>query len=476
MVKKQTELTPEQRVLRFIKEKHLIDPGRKLVVAVSGGPDSVSMLDILVKLSDELGIELHIAHLDHQLRGQDSAADALYVSVLAERLGIPVTIESRDVAAYQRKYRLSPDEAAREVRYAFLAEVASDTGTDRIAVGHTLDDQVETILMHLIRGSGTRGLRGLLPETSLKYGNDMVTLIRPLLGISRADTVEYCRQHRLNPRDDASNASLTPLRNRIRHELLHILREYNPNITASLLRTARIAGDDLAYLDTAAERLRENIVQIQEDTAIIDRQSFKSLPHAIQRHLLRDLAEMMLGNIQDIEAVHIEEIIDILDKPSGKKTVLPGGLTFLVERDRFLLGASPEALSPYPPFKGEIRLKIPGRTETPEWEITAEIGTVPSAFDAGYSFSAVFDLDLTGDELTVRTRRPGDRFQPLGLEPSKKLNEFMIDAGIPRAWRSRIPLVCAGEKILWVVGQRIGERYKITGQTGKVLKLGFVRR
>jgi tRNA(Ile)-lysidine synthase len=475
MARKQTELTPEQHVLRFVRENRLIGTGRKLVVAVSGGPDSVCMVDILTKLSNELGIELHIAHLDHQLRGQDSTADARYVGGLAKRLGLPAAIEARDVSAYQREHRLSPEEAAREVRYAFLAEVASRIGADRIAVGHTIDDQVETILMHLIRGSGTRGLRGLLPETSLKYGSRMITVIRPLLGISRADTIDYCRRHRLNPRDDASNASLTPLRNRIRHELLPALREYNTGITASLLRTARIAADDLAYLDDAAERLRDDMVRIQEDTAIIDRSSFQSLPAAIQRHLLRNLAETLLGNIKDIEAAHIEETMNILKKPSGKKAALPGGLTFLVERNRYLLGFEHENLSPYPPFKGEIRLEIPGTTAAPGWEITSEIGAVPAAFDEGDRFLAVFDLDLTGDELTVRIRRPGDRFQPLGMEQSKKLNEFMIDAGIPRAWRSRIPLVCAGGEIIWVVGQRIDERVKVTEETIKVLRLEFKR-
>jgi tRNA(Ile)-lysidine synthase len=475
MPKQLNKLTLEQRVLRFIREKRLIDASRKLVVAVSGGPDSVCMLHILAGLSNELGIKLHIAHLDHKLRGRESAADAEYVSDLANRLRVPATVTSRDVAAYRREYRLSLEEAAREVRYAFLAEVAGDIGADRIAVGHTLDDQAETILMHLVRGSGTRGLRGLLPQTILKSGRRALTVVRPLLGVSRADTIGYCRLHLLCPRDDSSNTSLTPLRNRVRHELLPMLREYNPNITESLLRTARLAGDDLAYLDVEAGRLREDIVQIREDTAIIDRPSFQALPAAMQRHLLRNLLEILLGNIKDVEAAHIEEIINILDRPAGKKIVLPGGLTFLVERDRFLLGVSPESLSPYPPFKGKTRLKILGRTVVPGWEITAEIGAVPIALDAADDFSAVFDLDLTGEELTVRTRRPGDRFQPLGMSRPKKLNEFMIDAGIPRAWRPYVPLVCSGEQIIWVVGRRIDERVKVTENTSKVLRLAFKR-
>jgi len=476
MKHKNNNITLKTRVLGYIREKQLIVNGQKLVAAVSGGPDSVCLLDILVKLRDELGIELHVAHLNHQLRGAESDADAEYVAKLADRLNIPSTVQSRDVTAYQKKTRLSPEEAAREVRYAYLAEIAREVGAERIAVGHTADDQVETILMHLIRGSGTRGLRGLLPESRWHPGQENVTIIRPLLEISRAETNSYCGENRLEPRDDTSNASLVPLRNRIRHELLPQLREYNPNIAALLLRTSRIAGDDLAYLDAEADILNKKLVKKQKDTIIFDREPFNALPAAMKRHLLRTSAESLLGNIKDIEAAHIEEIINILDKPSGKKAILPVGLTFVIERDRYLLGANPVVLSPYPTLGEEARLKIPGKTVLPGWDITAEITAVESTPDVDDEFTARFDFDITGNEFNVRKRQPGDRFQPLGMAQSKKLNEFMIDAGIPQAWRPRVPLVCTGEQIIWVVGQRIDERVKVTGNTRSVLRLNFVRR
>ncbi len=476
MAKKRIDLTTGQRVLNFIREKRLIYPGQKLVVAVSGGPDSVCMLDILARLCGELGIELHIAHLNHQLRDAESDADARYVTELAKRLDIPATVESRDVNAYRKEHRLSPEEAAREVRYAFLAYVAGNVGADVIAVGHTADDQVETILMHLIRGSGTRGLRGLLPEARLQSGKESFIVIRPLLEISRADTVNYCTDNKLNPREDASNASLVPLRNRIRHELLPLLKEYNPNIAESLLRNARIAGDDLAYLDAEAARLRKNIIKNQRDTIIFDRQPFSALTASMQRHLLRTAVESLLGNLKDVEAAHIEEIINVLDKSAGKKTILPGGLTFVIERDRYLLGANPAALSPYPFLPDETRLKIPGKTAIPGWDIITDFTTAPATFDENDEFSAYIDSGIVGDELTVRRRRPGDRFQPLGMAQPKKLNVFMIDAGIPRAWRTRVPLVCTKEHIIWVVGQRIDERARVTANTRRVLRLSFVRR
>jgi tRNA(Ile)-lysidine synthase len=475
MAKKHKELTLEQRVLRFIKEKRLISTGQKLVVAVSGGPDSICMLDILAKLHRELSLELHIAHLNHQLRGEASDADARYVADLSTRYEIPATMESRDVDAYRRQYRLTLEEAAREVRYAFLAEVAGSIGTEQVAVGHTRDDQVETILMHLLRGSGIRGLRGLLPVSRWRSGKDSITIIRPLLEISREETVAHGTQNKLYPRTDASNASLVPMRNRIRHELLPQLREYNPGIDTALLRTARLAADDLAYIDDEAAKIQGEITHQLENTVVFERKLFQALPPALQRHLLRSSIESLLGNIKDIEAAHIEEIMSVLDKPAGRKILLPGGLTFTVEHDRYLLGTDPAALSPYPVLNGETRLNVPGTTTFSGWSIRAELIEPPERVAATDEFTACFNFSKTGDMLTIRHRRPGDRFQPLGMTQPKKLNEYMIDARIPQAWRTRVPLVCSQKQIIWVVGQRIDERVKVTDNTKKVLQLEFKR-
>ena len=204
------------RVLDFIKSQGLVIPGRTLVVAVSGGADSVCLLSILLELQRELDIRLHVAHLDHRLRGAASRADARYVAGLARRLGLPATIESRDVRSYGRAHHLSLEEAAREVRYAFLAEVAAGAGAERVAVGHTADDHVETVLMHLVRGSGLGGLRGLRPLNRLACAGHDITIIRPLLSLTREETAAYCRRRHLRPRVDASNLSSEPFRNRIR--------------------------------------------------------------------------------------------------------------------------------------------------------------------------------------------------------------------------------------------------------------------
>ena len=465
----------EQRVLGFIQENQLVSSQHCLLVAVSGGPDSVCLLHILVKLREELGIRLHIAHLNHQLRGAEAEADAHYVSDLAHRLDIPATIDQRNVKAYQAQQHISLEEAAREVRYTFLAQVAKSIGTDRVAVGHTVDDHIETILMHLIRGTGTRGLRGLQPSSLWQSSGSSLTIIRPLLPVSRRETADYCHNHQLMPRIDASNLSLSPLRNRIRHQLLPLLESYNPRVAEALLRTARIAGDDLAFMDKEMDRLWSKIVQKQGNTITLDKEGVLELPPALKRHLLRRAIEDLLGNLKDIETRHIEEIMDALTKPAGKRLSLPGGLIFSIEYNQYLIGSDRTALSPFPVLGGEFPLKLPGETLLPGWHMEATIISREQMTEKDEDFTAYFDLDKTGDKLLVRPRQPGDRFQPLGMNQPKKLGEFMIDSKIPSAWRQRIPIVCSPEHILWVVGWRIDERVKVTENTKQVLCLKFER-
>ncbi len=584
----------ELRVRRFMREHQLLSKRGTLLVAVSGGPDSVCLLHILVRMQEELGIRLHVAHLDHQLRGAEAEADAAYVADLAHRLGLPATIEKRDVKAYQIDKHLSSEEAAREVRYTFLAHVARTIGADRVAVGHTVDDHIETILMHLIRGAGTRGLRGLQTMVAWQFSGNQITVIRPLLEAGREETAAYCRNHQLMPRIDTTNLSLLPLRNRIRHQLLPLLKSYNPRIVEALLRTARIAGDDLAFLDGEVSRIWDSLARWRENTIALDKAGFLGLSPALQRHLLRTSIEKLLG-LKDIEARHIEEIMAALTKPAGKRLSLPGGLVFYIEYDRYLLASDEAALSPFPPLAEVFPLNLSGETVLSGWRITAttisreqmaekgkqegtsapsettpidllqmaekgkQEGTstpsettsvnqiqpaekgktegtsapsettsvnqiqpaekgksegasapsettpidllqmaekgksegalapsetiTPLPLDKGKgikgiglinnSFTAYFALDKTGDKLTVRTRQPGDRFQPLGMSQPKKLGEFMIDAKIPRAWREQIPLVCSPGQILWVVGWRIDERVKVTEDTKQVLCLKF---
>jgi len=250
------ESTIERKVISSVHAHRLVSPGDRVVVGVSGGADSVCLLHLLAMARQVLEIDLHVAHLDHQLRGVEAEADADYVSGLARSMGIACTVEQQDAAAYKQEAKCSVEEAARELRYRFFASVAGRVGASRIAVGHTRDDNVETILMHIVRGTGIDGLCGLapccpLPDVRQCLPGEAVQgdlrVVRPLLEVSRREAVDYCEGHRLGPRIDSSNLSPEFLRNRLRLNLLPLLRQYNPAIDQALLRLAGLAGEDVFH-------------------------------------------------------------------------------------------------------------------------------------------------------------------------------------------------------------------------------------
>ncbi len=471
--------TLEERALSFIRENNLVKPGEVLLAGVSGGPDSTCLILILNELKDKLGIKLHVAHLNHGLRGAEAEADAQFVANLAAKLGLPVTIERQDVKAYERARQMSLEEAAREVRYTFFAELALRIGATKVAVGHTLNDHTETVLMHLVRGSGTRGLTGLRPSNLWRSQGKSITVIRPLLEISREETEDYCRNCGLTPRTDTTNLSLSTLRNRLRLELLPLLRQYNPEIKEALSRTAKIASDDIALIDEKTSEVASEVAQKTGDAVILNREKLSKLPQALKRSLLRWAIEELIGDVREIELTHIEDIMDVLRKPAGKSINLPRGLTFTNEYGRHILSKDASALSPYPPLEGEFPIKIPGETVIPGWRIKAELVSREKVKDTGITDDpsiAYLDADKVGMTLVVRSRRRGDRFQPLGMSEMKKVGEFMIDAKVSRQMRRGVPIVVSPSQTIWLVGLRIDERVKVSEKTKRILRLRFERR
>jgi tRNA(Ile)-lysidine synthase len=505
----------ESKVLDFIQRYSLISPEGLVVVGVSGGADSVCLLHVLSKCRKKLGVKLHIAHLNHLLRGAESEADARYVSNLADSLDILITVDKQDVAAYRIERKCSIEEAARELRYAFLGRVAKEAGANRIAIGHTRDDHVETILMHILRGTGINGLCGLVPCSPMAYtGQEMslsteipdvakdqrnnLMLIRPLLDITREETTIYCQNNQLAPRIDSSNLSLFPFRNRIRLQLLPLLRQYNPNLDQALLRLADIAREDIAFIEQQASELWDEVARQGNNTIYLNKNRLTSLPIALQRQLLIAAMSRLTGDARDIEANHIEAARSLLNKPVSKRISLPRGLICQGGYDEIVI-ASPPSLNvseesqsqfppcPFPPLPGEVPLKVPGKTSFLGWKVTASIVREPtdsaSSWDALSTSKGIyqgnlvadFDLHKTGTKLFIRQRRPGDRFQPLGLSMPKKLYEFMIDAKILRSWRGNIPIVCSPRQIIWVVGWRTDDRVKVTEASKEILRLEFVK-
>jgi tRNA(Ile)-lysidine synthase len=515
----------ESKVLDFIQRYSLISRKETVVVGVSGGADSVCLLRVLAECQKELRIKLHVAHLNHQLRGAESEADAEYVSNLAGSLGIPITIDRQDVAAYRAERNCSIEEAARELRYAFLARVAREVGANRIAIGHTRDDQVETMLMHILRGTGITGLCGLAPCSPMAYDSQRTSLpasplslraptrrgnllvIRPLLDIMREETASYCQEHQLEPRIDSSNLSPSFFRNRLRLHLLPLLRQYNPSIDQALLRLADIAKEDSAFIEQQASGLWDEIARQENNVIYLDKKQIAGLPVALQRHLLRAAVTKLVGDVRDIEASHIEATRSLLNKPASKRISLPHGLICHGGYNEIAITRLPSVIAsdlpaktwqagarqsqippcPFPPLSGEFPLKVPGKMVFPGWEVIASIvreqatslssqGAL-STSERTYQGNLVahFDLRKTGTVLFARQRRPGDRFRPLGMSMPKKLYEFMVDAKIPRSWRNHIPIVCSSQQIIWVVGWRIDDRVKITEASQKILRLEFIR-
>ncbi|PPD57980.1 tRNA lysidine(34) synthetase TilS [Dehalogenimonas etheniformans] len=468
----------ENKVLAFIKANHLVSRGSEVIVAVSGGADSVGLLHILHNISSELDISLHVAHLDHMLRGEPSRQDAEFVKKLADRLCLPATLGLEDVSAYRQQHRLTLEEAAREVRYKFLEEVVKATGATCAAVAHTMNDHVETVLLHLLRGSGLTGLAGLQAKSVLRYKRvGPLTLIRPLLCLNRGDIEEYCRDSNIEFRNDASNESLSFTRNRIRRKLLPSLRQdFNPSIDEALDRLSKLAVEEVDFKNREAAKASESIIRTEGPLVKIDRKGYLGLHPALKRALLRQALVSVLGSPKDIEAVHIEKMVDLAEGETGRSVNLPDGINFISSYSELVLGRDVSADIPLPEITGTYAINVPGVTEMPGWNITASVIEYGPDLITGKEndgFSQLFDFDAVGSELKVRTRKPGDRFIPLGEVAEKSVKDYFIDAKVPRLWRPRVPVVVNHGQIVWLAGYRLDDRAKVTPATKNVLKLVF---
>jgi len=469
------------QVRQTIAKYEIFDPGDRVVVGVSGGPDSLCLLHLLHGLREELGITLHVAHLHHALRGEEADEDARFVERVATSWGLPSTVEKRDVPAYAEREKLAIEQAARQVRYTFLAEVAKRVGASSVAVGHNADDQVETVIMHWLRGAGTAGLRGMRPLQRWPLPGIDLRLARPLLEIPREEIEAYCQEHRLRPRFDRSNLDTTYYRNRIRHELLPLLEEYNPNIREVIRRAALIIADDHHYLASQGQRAWEKVVSEMEGALVFDLKAWGQLHPSLQRQLLRRAIRNLRSDLRNIDWVHIEEARRALgEKPAGTEVTLPRGLSLFRSYDTFVIGDM-IPLPAMPLIEEEMKIAVPGRTPLPDWHLITEVlageQRKVEALDNQDPWQGYLDLDQVGQDLILRGRKPGDRFQPLGMGGrSKPLREFMIDAKIPYHIRDMLPLVVSPQNIVWVAGYRIDERARVTERTERVLKIWFQKR
>lgn len=453
------------KVQKEIRKYEVISSGDKILVALSGGPDSLALVDILNKIKDELNISIHAAHLNHMFRGEEAAGDANFVKEFCENRRIPVTVESINVKEYMQKTGLSSQVGAREVRYDFLNKTAIKEGCNKIALGHHADDQAETILMNIMRGSGSKGLKGI-ELVNRQY-------IRPLLFVRRKEIEEYCQKNNLEPRTDSSNLKDVYLRNKIRHHLIPYLeQDFNPNIVEALNQTAMIIKDEFEYIEDITKDIFNKFIVKEDNVILFNRLSFNSLATAIQRRLLIRIWTELTGDNRGLDFIHIEKTIRFISEgPSNGRIDLPRGFACKSEYETIKISRlDKEDLRS--PKVGNYMLIIPGKTVLEGLDKTIECRVSnDKVIETRKSNEILIDLDKVIQPLVVRGRMPGDIIRIKGLSGSKKLKDFLIDLKIPVKKRDEIPILYDQQGIIWVGGIRECSGYEVDESTTKYLSI-----
>ncbi|MFA5165103.1 MAG: tRNA lysidine(34) synthetase TilS [Candidatus Omnitrophota bacterium] len=452
-----------------VKKYGLLDKGDTVIVAVSGGPDSTALLFALDALKREYGLELHVAHLDHMFRvPAETLRDREYVSKLARKLKLPFIFKRIDVPASAEGSGMSLEEAAREKRYGFLLEAARGTGAKKIALGHTLDDQAETVLMRLIRGSGTGGLRGIPPKRPL----DGAVIIRPLIECWRKDVEGYLSGMKVRARQDSTNRMKKFLRNRVRHELIAYLKKYNPNIKEVLARSAQNLMHDYEALSAAVDKAYRKCARMKGGAVLVDTGRIAGLPAGLRRGILRKAIGSARGSLRGLDYSHIEDIEELM-RPRGKRAVDLPGKARAVRSGNFIVISM---VRDEPVLPGIFRrLPVPGSAYIPELGLRFNAERVRSraAGPGKPNTEEYIDLDSINGPLYIRTWEKGDRFRPLGMAKSKKLQDLFVDMKVPREARASVPLLVCGRRIIWVCGKRLSDEVKVSKGTKRVLKVSY---
>lgn len=459
-----------EKVLDYIRKNRMINAGEKIVVGVSGGPDSVCLLFLLKKYKKILGISLEVVHMEHGIRGKESLEDAAFVENLCREWEIPFHLYRRDVPKLAKQWGCSEEEAGRRVRYEAFEEIRKKTGAERIAVAHNQDDQAETVLFHLARGTGLAGLSGMRPVRG--------RIIRPLLCLTRSEIEKILDQEGIPSRMDATNAETEYTRNRIRLHILPLLREeLNAKASVHMAEAAeRLAVIEDYLKEQAAGRARE-LVHEKDGLLYLDRRRFLEEPEALKDSILKwCITQVGSGTkvgyegqnygLRDISAVHIEDLKCLALKQSGRSLNLPGGLLARTEGDYLLMGSRKEEEALL-----SVTLPIPGEVPYGKYRILTAVFPYKNEIIPEKMYTKWFDYDTIKNTVQIRPRMSGDYLTVTALGGTKTLKRYLIDEKIPAGERDRLCLLADGSHILWVVGHRISEAYKVTKKTQRVLKV-----
>jgi len=474
----------EQKVAGFIRLHGFFAGADRILLAVSGGADSTALLHILwsLRAAGIISADLVCAHVNHQLRGPASDKDERFVVEQATRLGLPVVTRAVDVRAHAKAYRLSVETAARRLRLEALREVAETSGCTWVATGHQKDDNAETIIQRLHRGTGFRGLAGIWPARRFGEGP---WFARPLLDITRQQIVAYLNRQDIKWREDRTNVDPAYVRNYIRHGLLPALqRESGGSLVADLSELAASARRLYDRVQRDAEEAMSQAAQAQEGEIMLAVSRLSSLPELVAVELVRQALVKLGCGEQNLTQNHYRGIMRLARSAGARVLTLPGGFVAQRDREGIILSrsapcASPVGLAPPPPSE-PLALRIPGQTQFGGCRIEASIldavDLKTSQIEGDKSpLCEYFDLDRMRQPVVVRPRRAGDRFRPLGLDGEKKLGKFLTAAKVPREVRERIMVFADREKVIWVCPVRIGEPAKVTGETRRILLLNVVQ-
>jgi tRNA(Ile)-lysidine synthase len=458
---------------------------RPILAGISGGPDSLCLMSLLRKA----GYHVIVAHFNHKLR-PDSDADANAVEQAAARLNIASIIESGDVRAFAGQEKLSIEEAARILRYRFLMSQARRVRAQAVAVGHTADDQVETVLMHFLRGAGLSGLKGMTHRSVIHAFDPEIPVVRPLLDAWREETVVYCAANGLHARHDPSNASLDFFRNRLRHLLIPALESYNPRLREVVWRSARsLAGDHEIIIKVVDDAWAKCIVQENVDFVAFDSSALTKHPFGLQRNLIRRAMERIHPQTLDIGFDALERAVRFINNapPHHARLDLTGDMHLLRE-GALLYVVAGEAILPverWPQLPDEtdtITVRVPGSVNlSGGWKMTCERWNIASlAMEQARINDDPFQvwLDASGiaDALELRPRHDGDRFEPLGMNGHHmKISDFFVNVKLPQRARDKWPLLCMGEKVVWVPGYRPAHSFRLTDSTRQALYFSLTR-
>lgn len=467
--------------LNTIKTNNMFSEGDKVIVAVSGGPDSISLLHLLHSVKEELHISLVVAHINHCLRGDESDKDEVYVKEICKKLKVECFVRRADIHSIAEKNGVSCETAGREVRYEFFSELLKEIKADKVALAHNANDQAETVLMRIMRGTGMEGLVGIKPVRDKVF-------IRPLINIKRSEIEEYCLENNLRPRIDKSNMENIYSRNKVRLELIPYIQEnFNRDIISTINRLSSTIDKDNQYLEEIANKKSEEFCKRVDEKIIICEKAFYE-PEAIITRIIRMAIIKLLGNINNFEKSHIYDVINIQANSTGKRVTLPGGVVATNNYKDIHLSSrtNPKNLT----FNSEHVLKSDSDIKTKGYNLNFEEKLI-NIYIKDYNIkiegklinkeeivkvkngnlTECFDYDKICGDISIRHRREGDRFTPLGMSGSKKLKDLFIDLKIPKDKRDNIPLICFGEDIAWIVGYRIGEKFKISKQSKNILEI-----